>query len=234
MRQMGFGLKWRKWITSCLSSASILVLVNGSPSNEFFMERGLRQGDPLSPFLFLIVAEALQVTILNACDIGFYKGVRLSNSGLNVSLLQFADDALLFGEWSRLNASNLINILKCFEMRSGLKVNLDKSRIFRVGVPDNDVSSVASSLGCAHGILPFIYLGLPVGRRMQFNEGWKGVIDRFRDRLSLWKAKTLSIGGRLTLIKLVLGSIPVYRLESHMLPCLLLFPFSQSGPPLKS
>ncbi|GJY66889.1 RNA-directed DNA polymerase, eukaryota [Tanacetum coccineum] len=143
MRKMGFGLKWRKWITSCLSLASISVLVNGSSSNEFFMERGLRQGDLLSPFLFLIVAEALQVTILNACDIGFYKGVRLSNSGLNVSLL----------------------------------------RIFGVGVPDNVVSSVASSLGCAHGILPFIYLGLPVGRRMRFSEGWQGIIDQFRDRL---------------------------------------------------
>ncbi|GJX20869.1 putative RNA-directed DNA polymerase [Tanacetum coccineum] len=211
MRQMGFGLKWRKWIASCLSSASISVLVNGSPSNEFFMERGLRQGDLLSPFLFLIVAEALQVTILNACDIGFYKGVRLSNSGLNVSLLQFADDALLFGEWSRLNASNLINILKCFEMGSGLKVNLDKSRIFGVGVPDNDVSSVASSLGCAHGILPFIYLGLPVGRRMRFSEGWQGIIDQFRDRLSLWKAKTLLVGGRLTLIKSVLDIIKAIK-----------------------
>nr|GFA18716.1 putative RNA-directed DNA polymerase, eukaryota, reverse transcriptase zinc-binding domain protein [Tanacetum cinerariifolium] len=113
-----------------------------------------------------------------------------SNSGLNVSLLQFAEDALFFGEWSRLNASNLINILRCFEMGSGLKVNMDKSRL---GVPDSDVSSIASSFGCAHGILPFIYLGLRVGRRMRFSEGWQGNINRFRDRLSLWKAKTLSV-----------------------------------------
>ncbi|GKB77993.1 RNA-directed DNA polymerase, eukaryota [Tanacetum coccineum] len=91
MRQMGFGHNgWRRWIASCLSSASISVLVNGSPSNEFLMERGLRQGDPLSPLLFLIVAEALQVTILNACDIGIFKGVRLSKSNANISLLQFA------------------------------------------------------------------------------------------------------------------------------------------------
>ncbi|GJZ05944.1 NAC domain-containing protein [Tanacetum coccineum] len=98
------------------------------------MERGLRQGDPLSPFLFLLVVEALQISILEACDKGFFKGISLTNSGDNISLLRYADDALFFGEWSRLNAHNLILILKFFEEASGLKVNISKSRLFRVGV----------------------------------------------------------------------------------------------------
>ncbi|GJT80737.1 cysteine-rich receptor-like protein kinase [Tanacetum coccineum] len=114
MRQMGFSIKWRKWMFVCLSSASISVMVNGSPSKEFKLKRGLRQGDPLSPFLFLIVAEALQITILEACDKDLYKGVSLVESGSNLSLLQYADDALFFGEWSRVNASLLIHILECF------------------------------------------------------------------------------------------------------------------------
>ncbi|GJZ69240.1 reverse transcriptase domain-containing protein [Tanacetum coccineum] len=88
MRKMGFGLKWRKWISSCLSLASILVLINGSHSNNFFIERDLRQREPLSPFSFILVVEALQVTILNACDRGIFKGACLSNSGKNISLLQ--------------------------------------------------------------------------------------------------------------------------------------------------
>nr|GEX47772.1 putative RNA-directed DNA polymerase, eukaryota [Tanacetum cinerariifolium] len=112
MRQMSFGSKWRSWISSCLSSASILVLVNGSPTKELKLERGLRQGDPLSPFLFLIVAEALQVSILAACDIGLYKGIFLANSGANLSLTQYADDALFFRKWSRENALSLIHILR--------------------------------------------------------------------------------------------------------------------------
>lgn len=64
------------------------------------MEKGLRQGDPLSPFLFLLVAEALQVMILDACDKNIFRGVRLYSDNSNLSLLQFADDALFFGAWS--------------------------------------------------------------------------------------------------------------------------------------
>ncbi|GKD58971.1 hypothetical protein Tco_1296480 [Tanacetum coccineum] len=165
-----------------------------------------------------MVAEALQVTILNACDRGLFKGVCLANSGKNISLLQFADDALFFGEWSSANASNLINIPRCLEMGPGLKINLDKSCLFGVGIPVSEVISVASSLGCAHGTIPFMYLGLSVGRRMRLIDGWQGIINRLRDRLSLWEAKSLSVRGRLTLIKSVLGSLPIYYLSLFKAP----------------
>ncbi|GJV51737.1 putative RNA-directed DNA polymerase, eukaryota, reverse transcriptase zinc-binding domain protein [Tanacetum coccineum] len=143
MIQMGFGDKWRRWIASCPSSASISVLINGPPSKEFEMERGLRQGDPLSPFLFLIVFEALQISIIEACNSGLFSGVSLVEGGFNISLLQYADDALFFGKWSRSNARNLVLILKCFEEASGLKVNLSKSRLFGVGVNLDEVEAVA-------------------------------------------------------------------------------------------
>lgn len=97
MSQIGFGGTWCSWIKGFLSSSSISVLINGSPTKEFVMERGFRQGDPLSPFLFLIVTEALQVTVLEACNKGIYKGLSLINEGSNISLLQYADDALFFG-----------------------------------------------------------------------------------------------------------------------------------------
>ncbi|GJR47791.1 RNA-directed DNA polymerase, eukaryota, reverse transcriptase zinc-binding domain protein [Tanacetum coccineum] len=98
----------------------------------------------------------LQVAILEACNKGLFKGISLSREGPNLSLLQYADDALFFGEWSRLNANNLIHILKCFEESLGLKVSISNSRIFGIGVPIADVDQVAGSLGCAFDQIPFI------------------------------------------------------------------------------
>ncbi|GKD88946.1 RNA-directed DNA polymerase, eukaryota, reverse transcriptase zinc-binding domain protein, partial [Tanacetum coccineum] len=140
---------------------------------------------------FMPFSEALQVSILDACDNELYKGIYLSNNGANLSLLQYADNALFFGEWSRDNALCLIHILRCFELAFGLKVNLDKSKVFGVGVPVNEVISMASSLGCNHDSLPFFYLGLsewripPRGRSM----------DDLSDMLNLISNLELSSSG---------------------------------------
>ncbi|GJT23530.1 hypothetical protein Tco_0893467 [Tanacetum coccineum] len=96
---------------------------------------------------------------------------------------------------------NLIHILKCFELASGLKVNIDKSRLIRVGVSANEVIYMASSLGYSHDTIPFSYLGLSVGKRMNSCSGWNVVTNRFREKLTSWKSNSLSIGGRLTLSK---------------------------------
>lgn len=100
MEQMRFGAIWRSWIRGCLSSVKISVLVNGSPTKDFGMERGFRQGDPLSPFLFLIAAEAMSVMMQEASKKGLFKGCRIADTQVEVSHLQFADDSLFIGDWS--------------------------------------------------------------------------------------------------------------------------------------
>ncbi|KAJ9541443.1 hypothetical protein OSB04_027949 [Centaurea solstitialis] len=196
MKQMGFGLKWCSWIKGCLTSASISVLVNGSPTEEFHMERGLRQGDPLSPFLFLIIGEALQVMILEACNKGLFDGLKLLDKQRNVSLLQYADDALFFG----------------------LKINLSKSRLFGIGVTKEEVQHMASLVKCKADQLPFLYLGLPVGDNMAKLKPWAKLVEGMKLKLSCWKARVLSIGGRLTLIKAVLTALPLYFFSIFKVP----------------
>lgn len=99
LRRMNFHDRWIKWIESYITSARVSVLVNGSPSMEFGMERGWRQGDPLAPLLFLVVAEGLNGLVQQALHWGKFAGYKLGrHEEVTVSLLQFADDTLFIGE----------------------------------------------------------------------------------------------------------------------------------------
>ncbi|GJX56691.1 putative RNA-directed DNA polymerase, eukaryota, reverse transcriptase zinc-binding domain protein, partial [Tanacetum coccineum] len=210
MEQIGFSSKWRNWILSCLNSSFALVLINGSPTMEFKLERGLRQGDPLSPFLFIIAVEALNIVILKAINRNIFYGFKVGKDKVYISHLQFADDALFLGGWSLSNAKNFSRILTCFHLAFGLKVNFNKSKLFGIGVSSLEVNSFASSIGCLASHLPRSYLGLPIGAKMSRCTNWKPLVERFQKRLSKWKANTFSFGGHLTLIRSVLGSLGVY------------------------
>ncbi|GJW18325.1 putative RNA-directed DNA polymerase, eukaryota, reverse transcriptase zinc-binding domain protein, partial [Tanacetum coccineum] len=118
MSQMGFNHKWRKWIHSCLDSAFASVLINGSPTSEFRLHCGLRQGDPLSPLLFVLAIEALNVAFIEAKNKNLFHGVEVGIDKVHVFHLQFADDALILGDWSKPNIENLSRILTCFHLAS--------------------------------------------------------------------------------------------------------------------
>ncbi|GAU13302.1 hypothetical protein TSUD_42560 [Trifolium subterraneum] len=153
----------------CVTTATASVLVNGCPTDEFRFERGLRQGDPLSPFLFLLAAEGFNIMMMAMVSNNLFTPYAIGQrQEVKISHLQFADDTLL--------------------------------------------------VGCRHGQLPFLYLGLPIGgdpRKLCF---WYPLVDRIRKRLSGWKCKNLSYGGRLILLKSVLSSIPVYFLSFFKAP----------------
>jgi len=144
MVRMGFPTLWRKWIKECIGTTSTLVMVNGSPIAEFYLERGLRQGDPLSPFLFLLAADGFHVLMESLSVNNFFTGYKVGASDpMVVSHLQFADDTLILGEKSWANIRAMRAVLLLFEVLSGLKVNFSKSQLVGVNVPSSWLAEAA-------------------------------------------------------------------------------------------
>ncbi|MCH83058.1 LINE-1 reverse transcriptase like, partial [Trifolium medium] len=186
--RFGFGVKWREWMKTCVCNGNLSVLVNGSPTEQVNISRGLKQGDPLAPFLFLLVVEGLSGLMTKADSLGFFKGFKL-NSDISISHLQYADDTIFIGEACVENLWSLKAILRWFELISGLKVNFSKSSLVGVNVHNSFLEGAASFLHCKVSPLPFTYLGLPVGANPRSKTTWKPVLKAIENRLQSWKNK---------------------------------------------
>ncbi|GKA08177.1 RNA-directed DNA polymerase, eukaryota [Tanacetum coccineum] len=175
LHKFRFGDKWRGWIQGCLSSVMGSILVNGSPTSEFKFYKGLKQGDPLSPFLFILIMKSLYFSFENILNAGLYKGIHIDDS-LSLSHLLYVDNVVFV------------------------------------------VATTASSIRCATLTSPFNYLVVKVGGKMSRLSSWDEVIVKISSRLSKWKLKTLSVGGRYTLIKSVLSSFPLHYFSIFKVP----------------
>nr|GEY98299.1 RNA-directed DNA polymerase, eukaryota [Tanacetum cinerariifolium] len=144
-----------------LSSGKASILVNGSPTPEFHFHRGLKQGDHLAPFLFLLIMESLHLSFSRAVEAGIFTGFRVDHS-ITLSHLFYTDDAVFIGEWSHSNLKGIMNILRCFSLLSDMSINIQKSHLLGVGIPDNYVVEAAKSIGCSIMKAPFKYLGILV------------------------------------------------------------------------
>ncbi|KAL6557468.1 hypothetical protein OROMI_017818 [Orobanche minor] len=218
MRILNFDSKWRMWMLECVSSASANVLINGSPSGEFKLERGLRQGDPLSPFLFLIVAEGLSLLVTKAVEEGLLEAASIGNDQVPVANLQYADDTIFMVSDNPGNAWAIKCLLKNFELASGLRVNFDKCSLMGVNVDVNMMREMAETLQCELGCIPFSYLGVRVGINHKRIAEWDHLVHKMKTRLKSWEHKKLSLGGRITILKAVLTAIPIYQLSFYCLP----------------
>ena len=182
------------------------VLVNDSPTEEYPLERGLREGDPLSPFLFLLAAEGFNVLMKSLVGVHLFRGYHVGQQNeVQLTSLQFADDTSIIGEKSWLNVRSIRVVLLLFEVVSGLMVNFHKSILRGENVSDSWWTETASVTNCRTGTIPFMYLGFPIA-----GDIWQPVIDRILYRLSVWKSKFLSLGGRLILLKYDMSSLPIY------------------------
>lgn len=207
--KMGFGRTWCNWIKVCMSSATFSIMINGYPEGFFKSSRGIKQGDPLSPFIFNVVMRALCKLVLKAEGLNLIQGCQIGPSSPMISLIQYVDNTLFFVQVVEDHIRTLRGLL-IFEAISGLKVNLHKSKLIGVGSASN-IDTLASLLECQTNHFPCSCLGLPLGAKYSSSMLWKPVVERVK--LSSWKGKYLSKGKKTILIKSVLSSIPLYFLS---------------------
>ena len=176
LHKMGFGSRWMEWIWWCISTAKFSVLVNGVPAG-FLNSKGLRQGDPLSPYLFVLGMEVLSALIRRAVVGGFISGCSLRGRGrmeMDVSHLLFSDDTIIFCEARKEYLISLNWILAWFEATSRLRINLAKSEL--IPVWEKKLRKWQWSLGAKCGLfLQFIW-GCPLEpttRPYLCGMGWK-------------------------------------------------------------
>nr|GEV02404.1 RNA-directed DNA polymerase, eukaryota, reverse transcriptase zinc-binding domain protein [Tanacetum cinerariifolium] len=174
------------------------------------------EGDPLSPFLFIINMEGLHVAVEDAISAGLYRCLTIDT--ISFSHLFFVDDAIFIGDWPIDNITYLAAILECFHRVFGLTINFHKSNLFGFGVHFDEVTRAALLTGCNAMRSPFTYLGLPIDCNMGLVKSWDPVVDKLTKRLSKWKSSMFSIGGRATLTSSVLGSLGTYYFSLFPVP----------------
>ncbi|BFG33690.1 hypothetical protein CerSpe_199640 [Prunus speciosa] len=206
-------------IMACISTVKYQVCVNGELTEAFRPSNGIRQGDPLSPYLFVLCIEKLSHIIFNAVMRKNWKPVKSSQSGVSVSHLFFADDLILFAEASPKQARIMKNCLDSFCQMSGQTVNFDKSAIF---CSPNTGTAIAKEISCICGS-PLtdnlgIYLGMPLVHSRVTRHTHNRLVDRVHKRLASWKGKLLSLAGRATMIQAVTAAIPIYAMQTAKLP----------------
>nr|GEU97671.1 RNA-directed DNA polymerase, eukaryota, reverse transcriptase zinc-binding domain protein [Tanacetum cinerariifolium] len=146
-----------------------------------------------------------------------FKGIKIGPT-VTLSHMFYADDTVFVGKWCESKSTTLVHVLDCFYRASGFKINMSKSKILRVHVESDRGKEAALRLGCLTLKTPFIYLGSKVGGFMSRLQEWDEVVEQVKMQLSKWKMKSLSIGGRLTLLKSVLGSMTIFNMSIFKVP----------------
>lgn len=203
----------------CISSVNFAILLNGQPGSKFAHSQGLRQGYPLSPYLFLLVSEVLSLLMQQANENEEIKGVQMNHNGPVISHLFFTDDTLIFLKAEKENCSNLVRILDEYCSASGQKINLHKSNVFfGKNVPTVLVEELTGILGMEKVDDPRVYLGVLAIWGRSKKAGLAYVKGRLLGKIQGWKKSTLLTVGREVLIKAVAQAIPAYPMNLFKFP----------------
>ena len=198
------------------ASSSSRVLLNGEPGTPFAHGKGLHQGDPVSPMLFILAIDPLQLMFRTASQAGILKPIRARPASCRVSL--YADDAGIFANPVKEEIDAIARILACFGDASGLVTNVSKTEVFPIRCQDIDLPAILSAFPAKLASFPGRYLGLPLHTRWLRRVDLQPLLDKAMGRLPGWKGKNLARPGRVSLAKSVLCAIANHHLTALSLP----------------
>lgn len=211
MDRMGFDQKWLGWVKHCICTIQFSVTVNGGQVCNVKSGRGLRQGDPLSPYLFLMVADVFSLLLNKAIMNKSLRGIKMKRNCPVVSHLLFADDSLIFLEANPTFCSNFVQMAECFSEALGLTINFHKSSVrFSANTSDSLKNDISRILGMKEMDVNTKYLGLPAFWGKSKKEFLGYIRDRIVAKVRGWGNKQLNQAGKEVLIKSVLQTIPMY------------------------
>lgn len=219
LNEFGFPSQTVELIMNCTTSTSLSLKWNGEKLNSFQPNRGLRQGDPMSPYLFVLCMEKLALLIQEKVHDRKWNPIRIDRNGPAISHLFFADDCLLFTQAKSSQVRLVQEVLHTFCLASGLKINVQKSSfIASRNVPRSNISQFASIVGYQHTQKLGKYLGFPMLSGRVTKSDFAYILDKVDSRLAGWKSKLLNRAGKITLAKSVVSAIPVYTMQNYWLP----------------
>ncbi|WVZ76358.1 hypothetical protein U9M48_024338 [Paspalum notatum var. saurae] len=216
MKHLGFGRRWCNLLCLLLSTSSTRVLVNGEPGDSFVHRRGLRQGDPLSPMLFILVMEVLNGLVVKASQQNLLHPLAVPQISHRISL--YADDVIMFLRPIRTDLTLLSQLLDVFGTASGLRTNLAKSSVYPINCLETELQVIQETMACDINSFPCTYLGIPLTIRKQSKADLMPLVDKVADCLPKWKASLLNRAGRLVVVRNVISAIPLHLMTALDLP----------------
>ncbi|KAE8778281.1 hypothetical protein D1007_48866 [Hordeum vulgare] len=210
LAHLGFGPRWREWISILLSTASTRVLINGHPGPPIDHAHGLRQGDPVSPMLFMTVIDVLNSMLLRAVDADLLHRLTTWHAASSISL--YADDVVVFCHPNSHDIAAVRTLLHVFGTASKLHTNFNKCSATPIRCIDDHITMVTSEMQCPVAHFPITYLGLPLAVPKAISTSLEPILDNLGRKLSTWRASMLSQGDHLALVRHVLYGIPTHFL----------------------